>query len=61
MIVPRISRVFLVLHSGNLTQQDGKWTRNEDVFPIKNGDIPASYVSFREGIFLTQTTCRCFL
>ena len=23
----------------------GKWTRIEAVFPIKNGDIPASYVS----------------
>ena len=24
---------------------NGKWTRIEDVFPINNGDIPASYVS----------------
>ena len=38
----------LGLHSGNLTSQ-WKWTRIEDVFPIKNGDIPASYVSLLEG------------
>ncbi len=30
----------LYLHSGNLTQLAGKWTRIEDVFPIKDGDIP---------------------
>ena len=24
----------------------------EDVFPIKNGDIPASYVSLPEGTYL---------
>ena len=23
----------------------GKWTRIEDIFPIQNGDFPASYVS----------------
>ena len=27
----------------------GKWARIEDVFPIKNGEIPASYVSLPEG------------
>ena len=27
----------------------GKWSRIEDVFPIKHGDIPASYVSLPEG------------
>ena len=27
----------------------GKWARNEDAFPIRHGDIPASYVSFRTG------------
>ena len=26
-----------------------KWTRIEDVFPIENRDIPASYVSLPEG------------
>ncbi len=31
---------------------NGKWTRIEDVFPIENGDIPASYVSLPEGISL---------
>ena len=25
------------------------WTRIEDVFPIENGDIPASYLSLLEG------------
>jgi len=24
------------LHSGKLTELAGKWTRNEDVFPIEN-------------------------
>ena len=28
----------------------GKWARIEDVFPIVNGDIPASYVSLPEGM-----------
>ena len=28
---------------------NGKWTPNEDVFPIKNGEIPASYVRLQEG------------
>ena len=28
---------------------NGTWTRIEDVFPMKNGDIPASYVSLPEG------------
>jgi len=32
---------------------NGKWTQIEDVFPIENGDIPASYVSLPEGIFYT--------
>ncbi len=27
----------------------------EDVFPIRNGDIPASYVSLPEGTFYLQT------
>ena len=34
---------------GNLTWLAGKWTRLEDVFPIKHGEIPASYVSLPEG------------
>ena len=28
------------VRSSKLTWLAGKWTRNEDVFPIKNGDIP---------------------
>ena len=28
---------------------NGTWTRIEDACPIKNGDIPASYVSLPEG------------
>ena len=32
-----------------LTELAGKWTRIEDVFPMQNGDIPASYVSLPEG------------
>ena len=28
---------------------NGKWSRIEDVFPIENGDFPASYVSLLEG------------
>ena len=32
----------------DLTQLAGKRTRIEDLFPIKNGDIAACYVSFRE-------------
>ena len=27
----------------------GKWTRIEDVFPIENGAIPASYVRLPDG------------
>ena len=30
----------------------------EDVFPIKHGDIPASYVSLPKGIFLV-CVCVC--
>ena len=37
-------------------RSNGTWTRIEDVFPIENGDIPASYVSLPEG---TQH-CFCF-
>ena len=38
---------------------NGKWTRIEDVFPIKHGDIPASYVIVyqrvgRVGMFLKK-------
>ena len=42
------------LFQGNLavpsgkTNMAGKWTRIEDVFPIENDDIPASYVSLVE-------------
>ena len=36
---------------------NGKWgTRIEDLFPIKNGDIPASYVSLPEGIPIATET-----
>ena len=45
--LPEISEVqiniLVNLHS------NGTWARNEDVFPIENGDIPASYVSLPEG------------
>ena len=33
-----------------LTYLARKWTLNEDVLPIKHGDIPASYVGLLEGI-----------
>ena len=36
------------LHSGELTWLAGKWSRIEDVCPIENGNIPASYVSLPE-------------
>ena len=29
----------------------------EDVFPIENGDIPASYVSLPEGIYYYMHSC----
>ena len=45
----RIGISIVILHSGNLTWLAGKWTRIEDVFPIRNGDIPACYVSLTEG------------
>ena len=32
----------------NQHNSNGKWTKIEDVFPIQNGDIPASYVSLQE-------------
>ena len=32
----------------------GKWTWIEDVFPKKNGDIPASYVSLQVGNIYTS-------
>ena len=41
----------IYLHSCKLTQLAGKWTLKENVFPIENGDIPASYVSLPEGTF----------
>ena len=31
------------------SSNNGKWTRIEDAFPIRNGDIPASYVRLPEG------------
>ena len=37
----------------------GKWTRIEDVVPIRNGDIPASYVSLPEGIFAAKVGSNC--
>ena len=38
-----------------LTWLAGKWTRIEDVFPIKHGDIPLHcYVSLPEGIYHPQ-------
>ena len=36
------------LPSGKLTWLAGKWAELEDVFPIENGNIPASYVSLPE-------------
>ena len=45
---------------------NGKWTRIEDVFPIENGDFPASYVSLLEGtstqmVFIeTSQLCQFF-
>jgi len=39
----------MLKHPGKLIWLAGKWTRVEDVFPIENGDIPASYVSLPEG------------
>ena len=41
----------LNLHSGTLTWLAGKWTRIEDEFPIKNVDIPASYVIVYQRVF----------
>ena len=34
---------------------------SEDVFPIENGDIPASYVSFREGMYSIAITMNHFV
>jgi len=36
----------LYIYTPVICHSNGKWTRIEDVFPIKDGDIPASYVSF---------------
>ena len=36
--------------SNKRTWLDGKWTLNEDVFPIEHGDIPASYVSWYRNV-----------
>ena len=44
MLRPSTFYTLVIQHSNE------KWTRIEDVFPIKNGDIPASYVSLPEGI-----------
>ena len=38
----------------------GKWARIEDVFPIVNGDIPASYVSLPEGMSKLADLGHCF-
>ena len=46
-----LSKIIPRLHSSKLTKLAGKWTLNEDVFPIENGDIPSSYVIvYHEGI-----------
>ena len=43
--------------SSNIAVNGEKWgSRIEDVFPIKNGDIPASYVSLPEGRCLIFST-----
>ena len=35
---------------------NGTWTRNEDVFPVEDGDVPASYVSLLKfPVFLPET------
>ena len=33
----------------------------EDVFPIQDGDLPASYVCLPEGMFLGRVVCNNFL
>ena len=38
----------VTLRQSNIAMENGAC---EDVFPIKNGDIPASYVSLPEGNF----------
>ena len=42
------------------TNMAGKWARIEDVFPIVNGDIPASYVSLPEGMSKLADLGHCF-
>ena len=37
------------VHSGKTNVSMQKWTWIEDVFPIENGDIAASYVGLLEG------------
>ena len=38
-----------LIHVSCCLLADGKWgPLNEDVFPMENGDFPASYVSLRE-------------
>ena len=44
-----------------LTWLAGKSTMNEDVFPIENGDVPASHVSFFVGVNYPCTTPQYFL
>ena len=41
--------VFSPLYTPVNKHSNGKWTLNEDVFPIEHGDIPASCVGLPEG------------
>ena len=53
------SHTLFKLHSG-INQHGWKWARIEDVFPIVNGDIPASYVSLPEGMSKLADLGHCF-
>jgi len=41
---------FNELHPRKVTNDNGKTTMDEDVSPTKNGDVPASHVSFQGSI-----------
>ena len=52
--------IHFLSYTAGSTNMAGKWARIEDVFPIVNGDIPASYVSLPEGMSKLADLGHCF-
>ena len=50
--------VMITLRQSNIAMENGSF---EDVFPIKHGDIPASYVSLPEGNLIVSASPQNFV